>query len=344
MEKRLFVLAGGAEKGPFGPAEIEGMARAGKLAAHDFLCREGDTRWVPAGSVKTLADLFDDISPARQRIEALFEEEEVDAPASTCPQCRAPTDGDAAFCTVCGAVLAAEDPEPATDVCAHCGRALAPDAYFCTGCGRCLDGVEAPAPEIPPRRTGASPEKPPREDYPAAEQIEGPGDAPGRRRVFAFAGVVALVAAVALVAGVAADRYDNGDVDGSLLGYGGDAGESTEASVEDAIAPAGEEPGAEPAVSFEVLSAYGGGRARRDVMDGLAGREGRLAAAFAGGEGEVVARITVARSGAVVKAEVVRSSLGEPASADKVASALRACKLEAAAGTTVAVVRIEYGE
>jgi hypothetical protein len=343
MPNRLILLSGGVEKGTFTPAEIVEMAREGKIAAYDFLCREGDTRWVPAGSVRPLADLLGDILPARQKIEALFEIEEVAAPAQACPRCGAAADADAAFCTVCGADFSGGEPGRGEAICPQCGRTSTPDSLFCTGCGRRLDAPEEVSPEIPPRRTGAPSEKPPREKFLARTPTTEPGGRASPRRVLVFGGAAAAVAAVVLAAGVLADRFDNGHLDGSIIGYESGAGEDADASAGEVLPQPAEEASGKAEMSFEVVSAYGGGRSRRDVMDGLRANEERIGEAFAGaGPGEATARITVARSGAVVRAEVESSSFSDPASINKVAYALRTCTLDAAAGTTVAVVKFAY--
>jgi hypothetical protein len=89
MQNRLFLLTDGVEKGPFTPAEIVEMVGKGELTPYDFLRREGDARWVRAGDLKPLADLFGDFSPTHQRIEALSEVIEGEAPGVTSPRCRA---------------------------------------------------------------------------------------------------------------------------------------------------------------------------------------------------------------------------------------------------------------
>jgi hypothetical protein len=345
MQNQLFLLTDGVEKGPFTPAEIIEMVREGKLQPDDFLRRENDTRWVPAGGVEPLADMFEDFSAARRRVEALFEVGGGEAPAVTCPLCHAAADGDAAFCTVCGASLGVVEPAPDEKTCPQCGRTLAPDAYFCTGCGRRLDASEETASEIPAGPADEPAKRPPHEnDFERISAEKSTGFA-GRRKIFAFGGGAAVVVAAALVGVVVADRSDNGYIDGSLFGYESGAGENAVAPGKEIRAPGGEEVAGEPMMSFEVISACGGGRAPREVMDGLTANKERIAEAFAGSDkGAAVVRIAVARSGAVVGAEAERSSSGDPALTNKVASALRTCRLEPAEGTTVAVVRFEYGE
>ncbi len=51
-----------------------------------------------------------------------------------CPACATENPEDSAFCTGCGASLAA--PAAGGTVCAGCGAALPPDSSFCTECGR----------------------------------------------------------------------------------------------------------------------------------------------------------------------------------------------------------------
>lgn len=345
MPNRLFVLTAGAEKGPFTAAEIVEMVGRGELTRYDFLRREEDARWVPAGAVRPLADLFGDLSPAREGVEAVFEVGDVEAPAATCPVCHAAAEGDAAFCTVCGAPLGAGGPAREETACPHCGRPAAPDARFCTGCGRPLDAPAEAAPETPAGAADEPSERPPRESRATRAPAERAGGFGRAGKLLAVAGGAAVIVAAALATGLVLDRIDNGRIDGSLIGREAGAVEDSAAPTTEVPAPAREGPAPNPTMSFEVISAWGGGRPRGEVMDGLTANKERFEEAFAGSdEGVVVARITVARNGAVVAAEAERSTFDDPAIRDRVASALRTCRFEPAEGTTVAVVRIGYVE
>jgi outer membrane biosynthesis protein TonB len=153
--------------------------------------------------------------------------------------------------------------------------------------------------------------------------------------------VLIFAVVLAVVGGV--DYADNGYVDGSVLGYVGRAGPEGLPAAE---GPGGaEEPGTRPTVNFRVISVSGGGRTPRSVAAGLKAHSRKIADAFAGAaDGNVELKISVARNGAVVKTKLRASSYADPALEGKVVNAVRSCKLEPAAGTTIAVVRLEYGE
>jgi hypothetical protein len=332
MSKQLFVLAGGVEKGPFSTAEVVEMVGKGELTPSDALRGGGETRWVRLGKIDTLADLFESFTAARRQVEALFETNEAETPALTCPRCGAPAAGDSLFCTTCGVNLGPDEPSPDEKTCPQCGLPSSPDACYCTACGRRLDASA--------------------DDPPVSRSYEGSsGPSPSRKagrsgvagKILAFGAGAVILIFVLLAIGVIADRLDNDRIDFSLIGAVDDAPETPESPPPEVRPAGGEEEAGNPTMSFVVLSAYGGGRSHRDVMDALTANGDAIRGALAdGGGGAVAVRITVARNGAVVGAEAREATFEDPAIVDKVTSAVRSCRLEPAEGTTVAVVRLEY--
>jgi len=342
-QNRLYALIGGFEKGPFSPAEIKEMVRDGGLKPDDCLRCEDDTRWVRAGDVKGLADLFEEVKLGPQGIDALFEDAGGETAAVACPRCGAGAEADAVFCTEYGAALSGEAPGAVYAKCPDCGVPLEPDALFCTACGRRLAFAEAPVTEDLP---GAA-------EAPSAQVEEVFCYEPTfvkrltgfarRHKFLTVAGALVLVSAVVLAVAGSVDYADNGYVDGSVLGYVGRAGPG---ELPGAEAPGGaEEAGTRPTVKFGVISAAGGGRTPRSVGADLKADSRRTAGAFAGAaDGNVEFEIAVARNGAVVKTKVRASSYADPALEGKVVSAVRTCRPAPAEGVTVAVVRLQYKE
>jgi hypothetical protein len=54
MSSQYFYTQNGQQRGPVSGAQLKELADAGKIAAADYVCREGAAKWIPAGEVKGL--------------------------------------------------------------------------------------------------------------------------------------------------------------------------------------------------------------------------------------------------------------------------------------------------
>lgn len=113
--------------------EIEFDRETGKLSDADYLYLKNKYTAEALEVLRTEdgAGVPDDVEALiAHRVRALrFAAASAPPGAPACPSCGPRPEGDAVYCSTCGARL------PAPTACARCGTALPPDSRFCEGCG-----------------------------------------------------------------------------------------------------------------------------------------------------------------------------------------------------------------